>query len=177
MSDEAAVLLRISVFGLVAAVIYWLVSYEWLGSVALLLLGAGPGFAAGFLILHHRRSGASPEVFGDVVRRFAGLPRPDPPGPSDYTAERLAILPLPSIWPLTVSLGITVFTSGLIYGLWLLLLGGAVAAVAVTGWAAAINREQRYGRLEADRRREAGAAGAATGTGDATPAGDAGEDR
>jgi hypothetical protein len=51
MTDEAGILLRVSIFGFVAGIIYWFLSYEWLGTVALLLLGAGPGFAGLILIL------------------------------------------------------------------------------------------------------------------------------
>ena len=50
MTDEAAVLLRISVFGFVAGVIYWSLSYEPLGTAGFLLLGAGPGFAGLYLL-------------------------------------------------------------------------------------------------------------------------------
>jgi len=148
MSDEVAVMLRIAVFGLVAAIIYWFVSYEPFGTVALLLLGGGTGFAAVYMLLQHRREQGPREQFGDTVRRFAGLPRRDPGGPDDYSAENVAVLPLPSIWPLTMALGVAMLTTGLIYGLWLLVLGLAVSAVAAAGWLAAINRENRYGRLE-----------------------------
>jgi hypothetical protein len=47
-----------------------------------------------------------------------------------------------------MALGVAMLTTGLIYGLWLLVLGLAVSAVAAAGWLAAINRENRYGRLE-----------------------------
>ena len=46
MTDEAAVLLRISVFGFVAGVIYWSLSYEPLGTAGFLLLGADPASPA-----------------------------------------------------------------------------------------------------------------------------------
>jgi hypothetical protein len=150
MSDEAAVLFRVAAFGLAAAVVYWFVSYEPFGTVALLLLGGGPGFAAIFLLLHHLRGREQNEPLGDTIRRFAGLPRRDPRGPDDYSADNVAVLPLPSIWPLTMALGVAILTTGLIYGLWLLLLGVAVVAVSVAGWLATINRENRYGRLEHD---------------------------
>ena len=150
MTDETAVMLRIAVFGLVSATVYWFVSYEPLGSVALLLLGGGPGFAAVYMLLQHRRDPGPKEQLGDTMRRFAGLPRGDPRGPDDYSAENVAVLPLPSIWPFTMSLGVAILTTGLIFGLWLLVLGVAVSAVAAGGWLGAINRENRYGRLEPD---------------------------
>jgi hypothetical protein len=51
-----------------------------------------------------------------------------------------------------LSLGVAIFVTGLIYGLWLLLAGGALIGVGVWGWVASVNRENRYGRLEAERR-------------------------
>jgi len=148
MSDEVAFMLRIAVFGLVAAIVYWFVSYEAFGTVALLLLGGGTGFAAAYMLLQHRREQGPREQLGDTMRRFAGLPRRDPRGPDDYSAENVAVLPLPSIWPLTMALGVAMLTTGLIYGLWLLVMGLAVSGVSAAGWLAAINRENRYGRLE-----------------------------
>jgi hypothetical protein len=152
MRDESAILLRVAIFGVVAGVIYWLVSYEWFGIVALLLLGGGPGFAAVWLLLRQRHEPGPREGLGDAMRRLAGMPRRDPEGPSDYAADDLAVLPLPSIWPLVLAVGVAVLTTGLVYGLWLLLLGVVLVATSLWGWVAAVNRENRYGRLEADRR-------------------------
>jgi Cytochrome c oxidase subunit IV len=148
MTDEAAVLLRVAVFGVVSAVVYWFVSYEPLGTVALLLLGGGTGFAAAFLLVHRRRDAGASEQLGDALRRFAGIPPVDPVRREDYAAENVAVLPLPSIWPLVLSLGIAILTTGLVFGLWLIVLGLAVGAVGAGGWLAAINRENRYGRIE-----------------------------
>jgi hypothetical protein len=151
MRDEAAILLRVSVFGFVAGIIYWLVSYEWFGVLGLLVLGAGPGFAAVWLILQERREPGPKEDFRVALRRFAGVPPRDPDSPGDYAADRLAILPLPTVWPPVLALGVAIFVTGLIYGLWLLLLGGALIGAGLWGWIAAVSRETRYGRLEADR--------------------------
>jgi Cytochrome c oxidase subunit IV len=147
MTDEAAILLRVAVFGVVSAVVYWFVSYEPLGTVALLLLGGGTGFAAAFLLVHRRRDSAK-EQLGDALRRFAGVPPVDPRRPEDFAADNIAVLPLPSIWPLVLSLGLAILTTGLVFGLWLIVLGLAVGAVGAGGWLAAINRENRYGRVE-----------------------------
>jgi hypothetical protein len=150
MTDEAALLLRVSLFGFVTGVIYWFLSYEALGTVALLLLGAGPGFAGLVLIQERRQQGGTGESRGDVLRRFAGIPPGDPPGPKDKGADDLGVLPLPSIWPFAASLGLAILLTGLIYGLWLIVLGGGIAGYATWGWLAAINRENRYGRIQAD---------------------------
>jgi Cytochrome c oxidase subunit IV len=146
MSDEAALLLRVSAFGLVAGIVYWFLSYEWLGTVALVLLGVGPGFAGLFIVWHRREGGRGSR--SATLRRFAGLPEGDPPGPKSLEGQDLAVLPLPSLWPFMGSLGVTVALSGLIFGLWLVILGLAVALYSGWGWVAAIVRETRYGRVQ-----------------------------
>ena len=150
MTDEAAMMLRVSAFGFVAGVIYWFLSYEWLGTVALLLLGAGPGFAGLILVQEQRQRGGTAESRADALRRFAGFPPRDPPGPADLAAEDLGVLPLPTIWPFAAALGLAIMLTGLIYGLWLIVLGGGIAAYGIWGWLAAINRENRYGRIQAE---------------------------
>ena len=152
MTDEAGVLLRVAAFGLVAGIVYWFLSYEWLGTVALLLLGAGPGFAGLILVQEQRQRGGMAQSRADALRRFAGFPPRDPPGPDDLEAEDLGVLPLPTIWPFAASLGVAMLLTGLIYGLWLVVLGVGVTAYAGWGWLATVNREHRYGRVEADTR-------------------------
>ena len=159
MTDEAGVLLRVSIFGFVAAVIYWFLSYEAFGTVALLLLGAGPGFAGLVLLQEQRQRGGSGESRANALRRLAGIPPQDPPGPRDLEAEDLGVLPLPTIWPLAASLGVAVLFTGLIYGLWLVILGIGLLGYAAWGWLAAVNREHRYGRLQADTEPPSPAAG------------------
>jgi hypothetical protein len=150
MTDEAGILLRVSIFGFVAGVVYWFLSYEWLGTVALLLLGAGPGFAGLVLVEEQRQRGGTGESRADALRRLAGVPPRDPPGPDDLEAEDLGVLPRPTIWPLAAGLGVAILTTGLIYGLWLVILGLGLFAYAIWGWLAAVNRENRYGRVLAD---------------------------
>ena len=150
MTDEAGFLLRVSIFGFVAGAVYWFLSYEWLGTVALLVLGAGPGFAGLILVLEQRQRGGTGESRAVAMRRLAGIPPQDPPGPSDLGAEDLGVLPLPTIWPLAASLGVAMLFTGLIYGLWLVILGVGLIVYAAWGWLAAVNRENRYGRIQAD---------------------------
>jgi hypothetical protein len=146
MSDDAALLLRVGVFGLVAGAVYWFLSYEPLGTVALLLLGVGPGFAGLFIVQHNRSAGYRQDRH-DMIRRFAGMPHGDPPGPKSLEGGDIAVLPMPSLWPFTASLGVTVAGSGLIFGLWLVILGLAVALYSGWGWVAAIMHETRYGHI------------------------------
>jgi hypothetical protein len=151
MTDEAAMMLRVSGFGFAAGIIYWFLSdFEALGTIALLLLGAGPGFVGLILLLEQRARGGTGESRADSMRRLAGLPPQDPPGPRDLAAEDLGVLPLPTVWPLAASLGVAILLTGLIYGLWLVILGLGLLVYAAWGWLAAVNRENRFGRLEAD---------------------------
>ena len=150
MTDEAGILLRVSIFGFVAGAVYWFLSYEWLGTVALLLLGAGPGFAGLILVQEQRHRGGTGESRAVALRRLAGIPPQDPPGPEDLGAEDQGVLPLPTIWPLAASLGVAMLFTGLIYGLWLVILGLGLIVYAAWGWLAAVNRENRYGRIQAD---------------------------
>ena len=159
MTDESGILLRVSGFGFVAAIIYWFLSYEWIGTICLLLLGAGPGFAGLILIQEQRQRGGTGESRAIAMRRLAGIPPADPPGPRDLQAEDLGVLPLPTIWPLAASLGVAVLFTGLIYGLWLVILGLGLLGYAAWGWLAAVNREHRYGRLQADTEPPSPAAG------------------
>jgi hypothetical protein len=148
MTDDAALLLRVAIFGLLAGIVYWFLSYEALGTVALLVLGFGPGFAALFLLRHRRRQGASGEPMAQTLRRLAGMPPSDPPGPKALEGEDLAVLPLASIWPFATSLGLTIAGSGLIFGLWLVIGGLGVTLYSGWGWIAAIMRETRYGHVQ-----------------------------
>jgi Cytochrome c oxidase subunit IV len=148
MSDDAALLLRVSAFGLVAGAIYWFLSYEALGTVALLLLGVGPGFAGLFIMWHRRANGDGDNSLPELLRRFAGAPPSDPPGPKSLEDQDLAVLPLASIWPFAASFGLAVVGSGLIFGLWLVILGLGVALYSGWGWVAAIVRENRYGHIQ-----------------------------
>ncbi|HKE98706.1 MAG TPA: cytochrome c oxidase subunit 4 [Actinomycetes bacterium] len=140
MTDEAAALLRVSIFGVAAALAYWLVSSEPLGSVAMLALGLGAGFA-GLLLLRAERRRAVREPFRDLVLRFVGLPRVSPGAAADLAGEDLAVIPRPSVWPFTVGLGVAVTATGLIFGTWLLLLGLALLLWGLWGWAATASRD------------------------------------
>ena len=153
MTDEAAMMLRVSGFGFAAGIIYWFLSdFEALGTIALLLLGAGPGFVGLILLLEQRARGGTGESRADSMRRLAGLPPQDPPGPRDLEAEDLGVLPLPTVWPLAASLGVAILLTGLIYGLWLVILGLGLIVYAAWGWLAVVNRENRYGRIQASTR-------------------------
>jgi hypothetical protein len=140
-TDEGFSLLRIAAFGLAAAVVYGLWTREWLGTMGLLTLSLGPGFAGLLMYFESRRRGAPKDSWRDAFMRFAGLPPVDPKLTEQLEADDLAVIPTPSIWPFMISLGIAILLTGLIFGAWLLVLGGAVVAWGLWGWIAAANRE------------------------------------
>jgi hypothetical protein len=143
MTDEAALMLRIGLFGLVAAVVYWLVSYEWLGTVALLTLGVGPGFAGLVMVAMHR--GGRTQGLGGLVRRLAGAPKrgvdEEPLAP-----EHVVVIPSPTIWPFVISLGFAIALTGLVFGLWLVLMGGILVVAGMWGWLSSVYREYQATR-------------------------------
>jgi Cytochrome c oxidase subunit IV len=141
VTDEASSLLRIAAFGLVAAIAYGFLTQEYLGTCGLLALSLGPGYA-GLLIYHEsRRRAPETESIIHAFRRFAGLPEPDPKRDEDLAADDLAVIPRPSIWPFMCSVGLAVVLTGLIFGGWLVLLGGTVVAWGLWGWISAVNQE------------------------------------
>ena len=112
MRVEARMYLVIAAFLAVAFFVYLLASYEWAGTV-LLLVGAVMGV-----------------FMGGYLERQARL-RTDPAaaGPSeDY-------LPHASIWPFGLGLGALLMANGLALGLWAVLPGAALTAGSVWGFA------------------------------------------
>jgi hypothetical protein len=152
MTDEAALMLRIGVFGVVSAVVYWFISYEALGTVALLTLGLGPGMAG--LVMAAMNKGRSAGGRGEQLRRFLGLPR-EPRGEA-IPPEDVVVIPGPTIWPFVLSLGFAIALTGLIFGLWLGLIGGILVVAGFWGWLTSVLREYRASRsaVEALRSRE-----------------------
>jgi len=154
MTDEAALMLRIGIFGIVAAVVYWLISYEWLGSVALLTLGLGPGVAG--LVMAVMDKSAHPSGRREQIRRLIGMPR-EVEGESLPPGD-VVVIPSPTIWPFVLSLGFAIALTGLIFGLWLGLIGGILIGAGFWGWLDSVVREYQATRslVEAVRSREEG---------------------
>ena len=140
MTDEASSLLRIAAFGFVASLVYGFLTKEYLGTLGLVALTLGPGYAGLLLFFEERRRGeqASPR---EAFLRFAGLPPPDPVTDEPLEADDLAVIPSPSIWPFLLSVGTAVLMTGLIFGAWLVVLALVVLAWGLWGWVTAANRE------------------------------------
>jgi hypothetical protein len=113
------ILLASAAFGAVIAAIYWFVAYEIAGTIFLAAMGASLLLAAAFAA---RRAGG-------------GFPPEDRPEalPSEAAGERVGPLPDGSVWPVFLAAGSLVLAAGLIYGVWLVAIGGLIAAAALLG--------------------------------------------
>jgi hypothetical protein len=113
------VLLASAAFGATIAVVYWFVAYEIAGTIFLAAMGASLLMAGAF-----------------VGRRARGdLPPEDRPEalPTEAAGEHVGPLPDGSVWPVFVAAGSLLLAAGLIYGVWLLAIGGLVTGAAVLG--------------------------------------------
>jgi Cytochrome c oxidase subunit IV len=143
VTDEAASLLRISAFAFVVSFVYGFLTKEFLGTWGFIALNLGPGFAGLLLYFEARKRMPDPdrETLGGAFWRFAGLPRMDPMRRQELAADDLAVIPSPSVWPFVLSIATAVMATGLVFGAWLLLLGGVLFVWGAWGWIAAANRE------------------------------------
>jgi hypothetical protein len=111
MAEELRFFLRTAVYGLAIAAIYWFVSYDVTGTVLLAAFGLASG--ALFLLLWLPVRGVPRERDAPVFEDESGA------------------VPLRSLAPLEVGLGVALLGLGLVYGVWFVvaavvpLLGGA----------------------------------------------------
>jgi hypothetical protein len=143
MTDEASAMLRVAAFAFVVSFIYSFTSYEFVGTWGLIALCLGPGFAGLIMYFEARKHLGANESLRDAIWRFAGLPRMDPAERHELAATDLAVLPAPCLWPLIMTVGFAVTLTGLIFGLWLVLIGVIFVVWGVWGWMRAVGRETR----------------------------------
>jgi hypothetical protein len=111
-----------SAFGLVLGTVYYVLTQEWVGSIALWFLGLMPAIVGVWWVRH----GPS-----DDVRR-ADDPDADP---GAAAGASIGSFPMASAWPAFLVLGAIVTGAALIYGLILLPVGASMLAWAVFGLA------------------------------------------
>ena len=151
MTDEASAMLRVAAFGFVCSFAYGFLTYEFFGMWSLITLCLGPGFAGLLMYFEARKHRETPESLRDAIWRFAGLPRMDPALRHELAAEDMMVIPTPSMWPFILSLGLAVAATGLVFGAWLLLIGGVIVVWGIWGWVSAAGREAlAVRRLEHD---------------------------
>jgi Cytochrome c oxidase subunit IV len=120
MRVEARMYLVIAGFLAVAFFIYLLASYEWAGTV-LLLVGAVMGVFMGGYLERQARLRTDPAAGGTLVAGEEG--------------EGGEYLPHASIWPFGLGVGALLMANGLALGLWAVLPGAALMAGSVWGFA------------------------------------------
>lgn len=146
MTDEVALMLRVSAFGFFCALVYGLLAREPFGTLGFLGLGVGPGLASAALLFTGRGRDRD-QTKWQAFLRFVGIPTHDKPVRFSFEANDLGIIPSSTIWPFSVSFGAAVLLSGLVYGAWMAVIGFAIVLWSLWGWLASTTREQRYGRL------------------------------
>lgn len=119
MKPEAFLYLGITTFFVIVGTIYWFTSYEDAGSVMLATASLLGLLAGGFLLIHARRMEPRAEDQPDATLADG--------------AGDVGSFPTPSRWPFVMAFAATVFGTGLVFGIWLLLGGGVLFAVALTG--------------------------------------------
>jgi hypothetical protein len=111
-----------SAFGLGLGTVYYALTEEWVGSVALWFLGLMPAIVGVWWVRH----GPSDDV------RHADDPEADP---AVASGASVGSFPMVSAWPVFLVLGAIVTGAALIYGLILLPVGAAMIGWAVFGLA------------------------------------------
>jgi len=126
MRVEAYFFLGVTAFFVVIGVIYWFTSYEDAGTTMLAgcaLLGL---LAGGYLLLISRRIAPRPEDRPDATM-------------ADGAGARTEF-PAASIWPFALAFGATALATGLVFGVWVVVLGGVVFALSAIGYVAESRR-------------------------------------
>jgi Na+/melibiose symporter-like transporter len=116
----AAVFLGAAIFSAVVGAVYWFTSYEPAGTFMLLTMMVGMGLASAYIALLSRRATLT-----------ADRPTIDP---GDPRGEPVGVFASHSPYPPVFALGCAVGLTGLIYGWWLVAIGGAGVAWALLGF-------------------------------------------
>ena len=120
MKAERLMFLLIACFFVVVIPIYWFMSHEIIGTVALLLTLAFAGMLTVFFTVQSNKIDPRPEdrKDGEIIEG----------------AGEVGFFPSTSIWPFWAGLTVTIMSLGPVFGWWLTLLGVGMGIWAVTGW-------------------------------------------
>jgi hypothetical protein len=119
---EAFFFLGVTAFFVVIGVIYWFTSYEDAGTTMLAACALLGVLAGGYLLL--------------ISRRIAPRPEDRPDATIADGAGARTEFPAASIWPFVLAFGATALATGFVFGVWVIVLGGAVFALAAIGYVA-----------------------------------------
>ncbi len=137
MPEEMRFFLRTAIYTALIGTIYWLVAYEWAGTVLLAsLLGASILFIAAGSALYRtarRGEGEDQPKKGSFLRRAVGFDAPgeDPGAPLELAEQ---VFPTASLWPLAAAIAATLVGLGALYGPWLWIPGASLGVAAGTAW-------------------------------------------
>ncbi len=120
MKAERWMFVFITTFFVVVAPIYWFMSYEIIGTVALLLTIAFSGMLTVFFTVQSNKIDARPEdrKDGEIIEG----------------AGEVGFFPSSSIWPFWSAATVLLMALGPVFGWWLTLVGVGLGIWAVTGW-------------------------------------------
>jgi hypothetical protein len=116
---EAWLFGTLAMFFLVIAPVYYVMSREIAGTIALLLT-----FFLALMVASY---------FGLIARRIDDRPEDKSRGEIAEGAGELGFFPPQSIWPLFCALTLVLVVLGPIFGWWLMILGFGVGALTLTG--------------------------------------------
>ena len=120
MRIEARIFIILTIFFALVTPIYWFISHEVTGTVALILTFFMTLMLALFLSL--------------VARRIDERPEDRKDGEIAEGAGELGFFPPRSIWPLACGGVMVLVALGPVFGWWLRFRGAGLGAVAMTGW-------------------------------------------
>jgi hypothetical protein len=147
MPEEVRFLGRLAAYGLLIGVVYWFVSYEVAGTVLLLAFGVATGFATVVLLLDVRRTGRG----GGLRRRPLDWVALTSTGDDPPFGDEPAGVPVGSVAPLEIGLGLAIASLGLVFGPWLVPLGLVPIVVGASVWIRETMGEHRIARaLDSD---------------------------
>jgi cytochrome c oxidase subunit IV len=119
MKTSIRFLVFAGLFGLLTGTAYWFVTYEPAGTALLLMMGMAPLIIGGYFLRHAH--GRRP-------------PEDDPDAEHEATAgATVGSFSAGSVWPLVMGIACTLGVEGFIYGMWLVMFGLVLFAVAALG--------------------------------------------
>ncbi|MCC6497911.1 MAG: cytochrome c oxidase subunit 4 [Propionibacteriaceae bacterium] len=120
MKAERWIFVFITAFFVVVAPVYWFMSGEIIGTVALLLTVAFSGMLAVFFTITSNKIDPRPEdrKDGEIIEG----------------AGEVGFFPSSSIWPFWAALTVTIMALGPVFGWWLTLVGAGLGIWAIVGW-------------------------------------------
>jgi len=142
VAEELRFFLRTAAYTAVIAVLYWILSYEWAGSVMLAFVAVATGLVVVVFFLAVRATRGQLDAgargvlrrAGELIGRVVGFSEPRGPAGAEPLTAGLEPIPLGSVWPLVAAAAASMTGLGLVYGPWLLLPGVVLAAITVWGW-------------------------------------------